>query len=338
MSQARRVDPEIKFNKRKTNLDGYIEKIEYDDVATGASDTISIELYNANMKWMHDWLPKKGDRITATLIFKNWKKAGVHKKMVCGDFLLDEMKMSGGPLIAELGGISIPSHLSIKLTNRTKTWNDIYTNQIAYEISKKYGLGFHYDGPNFKIGTLEQTDQSDSAFLYGLCKKYGLGMKIYNNKIVIYGKSQYEKKKAAATISRSDFISDGWEYVDTLEGTYTGARTSYKSGDDDKEISIYVGMVPEGAKGSRTLKVSEQSENEADARAKAIAQVNLENEKATVLSGDIFARPDIVAGICVNVKDLGKANGKYFVDEVKTMVSSSGTTQNITMHKCKKQL
>lgn len=29
----------------------------------------------------------------------------------------------------------------------------------------------------------------------------------------------------------------------------------------------------------------------------------------------------------VTVKDLGKADGKYFVDEVKTKVSDSGTTQ-----------
>lgn len=45
-----------------------------------------------------------------------------------------------------------------------------------------------------------------------------------------------------------------------------------------------------------------------------------------------------MAGICVTVKDLGKADGKYFVDEVKTKVSDSGTTQEIQLHKCQKQL
>lgn len=57
-----------------------------------------------------------------------------------------------------------------------------------------------------------------------------------------------------------------------------------------------------------------------------------------MLTGTIFARPEIVAGICVTVKDLGKADGKYFVDEVKTKVSDSGTTQEIQLHKCQKQL
>ena len=163
-------------------------------------------------------------------------------------------------------------------------------------------------------------------------------MKVYKSKIVIWGKSKYEGKKATATIKRTDFIGDDWDYTDTLEGTYTGARTSYKKGNDSKEISIYVGLVGEKAKGARTLKISEQSDSENDARYKAAAKVNLENEKATVLTGTIFARPEIVAGICVNVKDIGKADGKYFMDEVKTKVSDSGTTQEIQMHKCQKQL
>ena len=340
MAEARRVEPDIKFNGKsaKTSLANLTEQIEYDDVASGASDTFSIQLYNADMKFLKGWLPKKGDRITASLLFKNWKKEGEDKKLTCGDFLLDEMKMSGGPLMASLGGISIPTNSAIKSTNRTKTWKKVSTKQIAQDIAKRYKLKLVYDGPSYTIASLEQTDKSDSAFLYDLCKSYGLGMKVYKKKIVIYGKSKYEKKKATTTIKRSDFIDDDWEYTDTLEGTYTGARTSYKKSDDSKEISIYIGLVDEKAKGARTLKISEQSDSENDARIKAAAKVNLENERATTISGKIFARPEIVAGICVTVKDLGKADGKYFIDEVKTTVGNDGTTQTIQMHKCQKQL
>lgn len=240
--------------------------------------------------------------------------------------------------MATLGGISIPTNSAIKSTNRTKTWKKVSIKQIAQEIAKRYSLKLIFDGPNYTIKSIEQTDKSDSSFLYDLCKDYGLGMKVYKSKIVIWGKSKYEGKKATATIKRADFIGDDWDYTDTLEGTYTGARTSYKKGNDSKEISIYVGLVGEKAKGARTLKISEQSDSENDARYKAAAKVNLENEKATVLTGTIFARPEIVAGICVKVKDLGKADGKYFVDEVKTKVSDSGTTQEIQLHKCQKQL
>lgn len=340
MAEARRADPDISFNGKsaKKSLEKILEKVEYTDPASGNSDTISIQVYNVDMKFLKGWLPKKGDRITASLSFQNWKAEGANKTLSCGDFLLDEMKMAGGPLTATLGGISMPTNSAIKSTTRTKTWKDVTTKQIAQEVAKRYGLKLVYDGPVYKIKSIEQTDKSDSAFLYDLCKDYGLGMKIYKNKIVIYGKSKYEKKKASKTISRADFIDDDWEYEDTLEGTYTGARTSYKKGKDNKEISIYIGLVSEKAKNARTLKISEQSDSENDARVKAATKVNLENESATTLSGTIYARPEIVAGICVNVKDLGKADGKYFIDEVKTTVTDSGTTQSIQMHKCQKQL
>ena len=213
MAEARRVEPDIKFNGKsaKTSLAKMLEKVEYTDPASGNSDTISIQLYNADMKFLKGWLPKKGDRITASLLFQNWKKEGENKKLSCGDFLLDEMKMTGGPLTATLGGISMPTNSAFKSTARTKTWKNVTTKQIGQEFAKRYGLKLVYDGPVYTIKSIEQTDKSDSAFYYDLCKDYGLGMKIYKSKIVVYGKSKYESKKASKTISRADFINDDWE-------------------------------------------------------------------------------------------------------------------------------
>lgn len=76
MAEARRVIPDIDFNGKsaKKSLDGLTEQIEYDDVASGASDTLSIQVFNKDMKFLKGWLPKKGDRITASLTFKNWTK------------------------------------------------------------------------------------------------------------------------------------------------------------------------------------------------------------------------------------------------------------------------
>lgn len=67
MAEARRVIPDIDFNGKsaKKSLDGLTEQIEYDDVASGASDTLSIQVFNKDMKFLKGWLPKKGDRITA---------------------------------------------------------------------------------------------------------------------------------------------------------------------------------------------------------------------------------------------------------------------------------
>ena len=66
MAKARRVIPDIDFNGKSTkkSLDGLTEEIEYDDVASGASDTLSIKVYNKDMKFLKGWLPKKGQIIS----------------------------------------------------------------------------------------------------------------------------------------------------------------------------------------------------------------------------------------------------------------------------------
>lgn len=346
MSNARRAQTVVNFNGKNVddNLKDILESLDYDDIATGGSDTLSIKLYNFELKWLKAWLPRKGDRITAKIKFHDWEKEGDEKSLDCGDFLLDGSKMSGGPLTASLDGIALPTDSAIKKTNRTKTWKKTTLQGIASEICKRYGLKLLYDGSAVKIDVVEQTEQSDSEFLFDLAKKRGFGMKIYKKKIIIYDKNKYERKKAVATLKRSSFVDDSWEWTDTLDGTYTGGKCTYKSNNnkkkgstEEKEISVYVGS-GEKKKGARTLKISEQASSRAEAISMIKAQVDDANRQACTLTGDIFPNPKVVAGVVVKIdSSLGKAAGRYFVDEVKTSVGSSATKQSITLHRIEKK-
>ena len=234
--------------------------------------------------------------------------------------------------------MAIPANESFKVRERTKTWKNVTIKNIANEIAKRYGLSLSYSGPTITIASIEQSDKTDSAFLYDLCKKYGLSMKVFNNKIVIYDQTQQEKKAASATITRDSFIDDEWEYTDSIEGTYTGARISYKSGEDNEEISVYLGLKAENAAGSRVLNITEVADDYDAAYYMAAAQVNQSNEQATTISGKIWPNPKICAGICVTISGMGKANGKYFVDKSTVEVSDSRTTQSVELHKCQTRL
>lgn len=345
MSKARSAEPLLWFNGQnvKTSLASVKQEFTYEDVASGNSDTISLKLYNPDMIFLNSWLPKKGDRIVASIAFHNWDRDGDEKGISCGDFLLDQMTMNGGPLTVDIDGISLPTDTSIKRTSRTKTWKSTSVKQIGAEIAKKYNLEFMYDGPDHNIESLEQTDRSDSDFLYELAKKYGVGMKIYKKKIVMYGKNEYEVHPTVLTLSRSSFINDDWEWTDTIDGTYTGGRCSYKTTDNkkknstDREFSVYcpvTGTKGESDPGARTLKISTQAANLADAIHLISAAVNNENEKATILTGNIWPNPAMVSGIMVRVDEsFGKAKGNYFVDDVKTSVTSSGTKMYIKLHR-----
>lgn len=340
MSNARKAVPALSFNGQNVSekLAGYLESVSYEDVASGNSDSIDITLQNIDMKWLNQWYPTKGDKIGGGITFQDWNKEGEHLNLDCGTFILDEVKFSGGPLKVSLGGVAIPANESFKIRERTKTWKDVTIQNIADEIAKRYGLSLSYSGPTIMIASLEQSDKTDSAFLYDVCKKYGLSMKAFNSKIVIYDQTQQEKNAAAATISRASFVGDEWDYTDSLEGTYTGARISYKSGQDNEEISVYLGLKAEDAAGSRVLNITEVADSYDTAYYMAAAQVNQSNEKATTISGKIWPNPKICAGICVNILGMGKADGKYFVDKSTMEVSSSGTTQSVELHKCQTRL
>lgn len=340
MSNARKAVPSLSFNGKNvsTKLADYLESVSCEDVASGSSDSIDITLQNIDMKWMNQWYPTKGDKISGTITFQDWNKDGENLKLNCGTFILDEVKFSGGPLKVSLGGVAIPANESFKVRERTKTWKNVTIKNIANEIAKRYGLSLSYSGPTITIASIEQSDKTDSAFLYDLCKKYGLSMKVFNNKIVVYDQTQQEKKAASATITRDSFIDDEWEYTDSIEGTYTGARISYKSGEDNEEISVYLGLKAENAAGSRVLNITEVADDYDAAYYMAAAQVNQSNEQATTISGKIWPNPKICAGICVTISGMGKANGKYFVDKSTVEVSDSRTTQSVELHKCQTRL
>lgn len=340
MSEPRKISADLKFNGKSMNtfLRTYLETVTYTDVASGSSDQLDITLQNIEMDWLNGKYPKKGDQVSGTISFMNWEKEGKSKKISCGSFVLDNIKFSGGPLIAQFGCLAIPANGSFNTRERTKTWKEVTTKGIANEIARKYGLILRYSGTDVKINSIEQSQKTDSAFLYEICETYGLSMKVYNNAIVIYDQTAMEKKKVVATLNRESFVDDNWDFEDSIAGVYTGARISYKSGNDNEDISVYVGMKAENASGSRVLKINEMADSVSDAYRKAAVKVNKSNESATKLSGEIWPDPKICAGATVKITGMGKANGKYFVEKSTIEVSDSGTKQNVEMHKCQIRL
>lgn len=340
MSSPRRVVPKLTFNGKTTKLADRIESLSYVDVASGSSDSLDITVRNDDMKWLNAWFPKKGTKIAGSLSFRNWNEEGKHLTLKMGTHILDDRSFSGGPLTMKLSALSKPIQESFSSQERTKTWEKVTLQKIGQEIASRYGLSLIYDASTINISAKEQSEKTDSAFLLELCKNYGLGFKIYNNKLVIYSKTKYQKKKAVATLTRKSFINDSWEFHDELYGTYTGARAAYKaSGSNSEEVSVYVGLQAEDAKGSRILKINEQSDSQADAEVKARAKVDESNESATTISGTIWPNPKIVSATTVRIRGMGQMDGKYFVDKVITEVSgSSGASQKIELHKCYERL
>ncbi len=334
MEKPRQVWVNITYARNsgdETDINEYNEGFTYTDPASGESDTIDVVLANINLRWAAAWMPQKGDKLTATIVQTSWNDPGKQIIFQCGEFCLDDLQYSGPDMTCSIGGVSVPEKIAFRSTERNKTWESATLKEIAQEIAAKYGLDLDYTGSPIKLGTLEQSKESDSGFLKKVCDDYGLSFKVYCGKIVIYDKQEFEAREPVAVLNRMDLQS--WSYNNTLIGTYTGATIKYTSGDDDRELTCVVGG------GERMLNINEKVENLQEAQIKACAKVNAENEKAETMTATIMADTDIVAGSTVLIEGLYHIDGKYFVDKVTHNVKPEDAyTMELELHKCQERI
>jgi len=269
--------------------------------------------------------------MTATIKALSWDAAGKDKSFSCGKFCCDDLSFSGPTLICKIGGVSVPEGQAFRVTERTKTWKNVTIKEIASQIGKRYGLTVKYDASNIKIATLEQSSKTDADFLNSLCEDYGLYIKVYYGKIIIYDADKYEAKAAVATYHINDL--QDWSYNTTLTGTYTGATIKYTNGDDDEELTLKVGS------GNRIYNVNEKVDSLADAQLKACARVNKENRSAVTMTATIRANLKIVSGVCIKIKGAYNLNGKYFIDKVTHNIDAEGAyTIDLEMHQVQEKI
>ena len=304
-----------------------LESLSYTDVASGKSDSISLTIADIDREWIEKYMPERGAAVTIKIVPKDWEKA---KAFECGTFLIDDISFSGRPMECSLGGVSTPTMQDFKSKPINKTWTQTTLQEIAVKVAKAAGVKVYYEGNQIQIKEIEQNNETDSAFLASLCEKYGMAMKTYNHKIVIFDPVQYEAKAAVRNISEKELIK--WSYNTTVEGTYTGVTLKWNSADKkrtDPDRKIVVTMGKEG----RMYAFNSQVTSRYDAELQAAAKVNEANRKVETMEITVPGEYGISASQCVRITDLGKLSGKYYVDTVKHNVTGSGYTTNLSLHR-----
>lgn len=166
---------------------------------------------------------------------------------------------------------------------------------------------------------MEQDKQTDCKFLYSVCEKYGLAMKIFAEKIVIFDEAVYEAAAPVANLKYEDFAK--YNYKSTLEGTYTGAKIAYSDPGTGEDHIVTVGG------GDRIKEINEEADSAADAQKKAVAALNNANKNDTKFSGTVKARRELIASRCISISGFGVPDGTYYLDKVVTKISGSGASQ-----------
>jgi hypothetical protein len=329
MSRARRAS--ISVNYEHVNITdeiaGSVKSLTYTDVASGESDELSLSMQDRDRKWMGSWAPQKGDHISATAAFHDWDGEGDSWSIYCGSFEVDDISMSGPPPACTIGAVSIPRSTAFNEEERTKNWEEVTVKEIAEEIASRAGISLYYEAEDIPVKAMEQDRQTDCKFLYAVCEKYGLAMKVFAEKIVIFDEAAYETATPVAELKYEDFAA-GYQYKSTLEGTYTGAKIAYSDPGTGEDHIVIVGG------GDRIKEINEEADSAADAQRKAVAALNNANKKDVTFSGTVKARRELLASRCIRISGFGVPDGIYYLDKVVTKISGNGASrQSIEAHK-----
>lgn len=285
----------------------HVTSFSYSDKASGESDSISIDIYDSVYDWLNKHFPQKGHKINASICSFD---GNAKKQLACGKFTLDDISISGEPLGISLKAVSSPVSTGFSVTERSKVWKNLTIKSIASDIAKRAGIKLYYDADDIRIVSVEQNSRTDSAFLSELCKTYGICMKVYSDKLVLYSLQKAINKTPVKTINKIE-IEPNWNFNTSLDGNYTGGKLTY-SDTKGNDIKYSIG------KGSRILKITDKKPaNYSEAERMMKAAILFANLETTTLSFSTSGRIDIVASQTIEIQGFGnEIDGKYFITSV----------------------
>ena len=293
-----------------------LDSFTFVDVASGSSDSINAEFTDRDHRWIDAWFPVQGDTLQPTILTENWEADGETSAFPCGTFHVDDFSFSGGPPIKlSLEGLALPTASSFKTTERTITYEDATLQEIGQEVADRAGIALFYEAGTVSIARAEQSNQTDCDFFSKLVGTYGLALKIYNDKLVVFSEATYEEKPPKLTLTPEDF-EPGWSWNMKMVGTYTGIKYQYTDSEKNKTYTV------EAGEGPRILTSNEPADNLTEATAIALAALNEANKGTVTMKITLKAKPGLIAGDCVEVKGLGKLDGKYYIDQISHSVGS----------------
>ncbi len=307
-----------------TAMQAYMNSVAYTDPASGSADSLDISINDRGGQWLTAWLPVLGDTITATINAEAWESENDDRQLYCGFFIVDVFSFAGNPVTGTISAVSSPADGGFMTTERSATWESVTIQEVAKEKAATAGIELVWDveGFDFILNYLEQSNQTDSAFLCGLCTTYGLAMKIYAQKIVIYEREAYKAKDPVQTIDAAQL---SWSIEKSTTGTYTGGVYAYTDPTTEEEISVTEGD------GTRILNLSGDAESQADAQRKLVAAIQDANHSAVTLTASMKGTANLVASQCVTVTGLGGFSGTYYIDSITHNLGSGGYTMDLSM-------
>lgn len=335
MTKARHARLQVFYNKTDLSADlrPHLLSWSYTDNLSGQADDLQLTVEDSEQRWSGSWMPDLSASLQVTLFRENWDQEDKIEKLPLGTFEIDEIEVSYPPSIVSIKGISVPESSSLRGEKKNKAWEETKLSVIAREKAKEAELNLFYDSPEDpKYDRIEQTEETDIAFLMRLCNDAGLCLKVSGKQLVIFDEAKYESEPAIATLERKVSEVKSFRGRTTSIGTYKACRVTYFAGKDEKSISAT--FTPAKApKVGRTLTVNERVSSIAEAQRLAKKKLREANKEATQVSITMAGDPRMVAGVTVNLKGFGAFDGKYIVTQA-VHSQQNGYETSLELRRC----
>ncbi len=297
------------------------------DNANGKSDTATFDLRNPDLKWLKGFYPEETDTFKAWIKTEEWaanEKAG---KLYCGKFAVDEIVFRGFPERLQLSGISVPIKNNFNVRQKNRSWSKTTVKTILSDIANEAEIKLMYEADDINVDSVNQSGKTDLSFAYSICSDYDLAIKIYNDKMIVYDQTVYEKADAKYTIHRKDIELYGIARQNTE--IYDGVKIQYTN---SKGNSLSYEFTVPGTAGKRQMFISTQADSLADAEKKAKAALRKNRRECKVITITLLGGTKYLAAECFELSDFGMLDGKYFIDSVTHQRTDGKYTTSIKAH------
>lgn len=336
---SRRTEVSITFGGTDITQDikPYFLELSYTDDMDDMTDDLKITVQDRDGVWMEQWLTEAveaaaGEKLSirAVIFPKYWANSAT---LDTGAFELDSVDASGPPSTVTINATSLAFSGSLRQTKKSKAWENYKLSGIASEIAAGNGMGCLYESEsNPSYDRVEQTKQSDIAFLKKLCQDAGISIKATDGKLVLFDQEAYEAKAPVRTIEKG-------------KGGYTKYKLESGSADTKyakcrvRYLNPATGTCIEGTaedadvSGEQCLEITAKVGSIGEAQTLAKKMLRLHNKLA--LTGTITTQGDVglVAGVTVQLKGWGGWDGKYLVTQATHTIGTGGYTTQIRIRK-----
>lgn len=181
-------------------------------------------------------------------------------------------------------------------------------NDVATETG--YSVTYNGDIENWYYENVSRYFETPLAFLNRLCVREGYGLKVDDNRIIVYNKDKAEAARSVLTITQSDTIDNGVQFRDTTCVT-EAVKVQYFDLMTGNRIEHTAGFEEAGEQTVITEYVSDIAEAERFAKGYSRDK----NKNCTMAIALIPINTDIAATSNIDFSGFGRYDGKYHIEE-----------------------